>query len=181
MEFPLAPLLLLLLFYITLLAIPVILVLLLLAAAQRNWNSVAQKEKVVNFVGFWKRLAIGIVDMALSLFVVPLFLNLYFYIRDGQTIGGKMYGVRLVDAKTLKTASVGKLIIRELAKTLSALCFGIGFFAAGVRTEKRAWHDGWAEVRYVAYKKRSWIWTFLPLFLFFVFPILMDAIRLLFS
>lgn len=136
-----------------------------------------QKEQVVSFVGFWKRISLWLVNAALSFLIIPIFFNVYYYFRDGQTIGDKLYGTKIVDKKTMKTASVGKLIMRHFAKILSSICLGIGFIAAGVRTEKRAWHDEWAEVRYISYKQVSWIWTFLPLFLVFILPFLIDILR----
>lgn len=177
MESSLLPLIMFLLFVLSIIAIPIILVLLVLLASRGNWNSEPSKEKVVSFVGFWKRISIWIVNAIISILIVPLFLNIYFYLRDGQTIADKLYGTKIVDKKTMKTASVGKLIMRCVAKFFSTLCIGIGFFAAGVRSEKRAWHDEWADIRYISYKKVSWVWTFLPIFLVFVLPTLVDLIR----
>lgn len=150
--------------------------LLIILSARANWRKLHQKESVVEFVGFWRRISIGILDTVLSFLIVPLFFNLCYYLRDGQTIGGKIYGAKLVDKKSLKTASVGQLFIRKIAKILSALPFGLGFAAAGWRNEKCAWHDGLADVRYVSYKKVHGFWTWFPFLLLFVLPIIVTIV-----
>jgi hypothetical protein len=73
---------------------------LIILSARANWRALHEKETVVEFVGFWRRMAIGLVDTALCVFIVPLFFNLCYYLRDGQTIGGKIYGAKIVDKKS---------------------------------------------------------------------------------
>lgn len=150
--------------------------LLIIFASRANWRKLHEKESVVEFVGFWRRIAIGVVDMVLCAFIVPIFFNLYYYLRDGQTIGDKIYGTKLVDKKSLKTASVGKLLMRKIAKILSALPFGLGFMMAGWRSEKRAWHDGLSDVRYISYKKVHGFWTWFPFLIVIVLPIILTII-----
>lgn len=150
------------LFYVMLyLGIPAIAII----ASRKNWNGTPDKTKITEFTGFWRRVAIMIVDVVLSFFIVPIFFNLYYYLRDGQTLADKIYGAKLVDKKTHKTAPVGKLIMRPLVKIFSVLALGFGFWVAGWRDEKLAWHDGLADVRYVSYKKVHGAWTVLPIVL----------------
>lgn len=150
--------------------------LLIIFAARANWRAFHKKESVVEFVGFWRRVAISLLDVVLSVFIVPLFFNLYYYLRDGQTIGGKIYGAKLVDKKSLKTASVGQLLIRKVAKILSALPLGLGFMMAGWRSEKRAWHDGLSDIRYISYKKVHGFWTWFPFLVVIVLPIIITIV-----
>jgi uncharacterized RDD family membrane protein YckC len=169
---------LLVLFYVVLyIGIPFLIIL----SARSNWRTLHEKESVVEFVGFWRRMAISIVDMALMMLIVPLFFNLCYYLRDGQTIGDKIYGTKLVDKKSLKTATVGQLWIRGIAKILSMFPFGFGFITAGWRSEKRAWHDGLADVRYISHKKVHSFWTWFPflilIVLFAAVPIVIGAIH----
>lgn len=145
--------------------------LLIIFSARANWRALHEKETVVEFVGFWRRVAISLVDGVISVFIVPLFFNLCYYLRDGQTIGGKIYGAKLVDKKSLKTATVGQLLIRKIAKILSVLPLGLGFMMAGWRSEKRAWHDGLSDVRYISYKKVHGFWTWFPFLVAIVLPI----------
>ena len=144
--------------------------------SRANWRAKKEKVKVVEFVGFWRRVAIQIVDVVLCLFIVPLFFNIAYYFRDGQTIADKIYGTKIVDKKTHETASVGKLFIRLISKQFSKAAFGIGFWAAGWRKEKLAWHDGLADVRYVSYKKVHGIWTFVPFLLLLGLPIVISIV-----
>ncbi len=146
---------------------------LLIIAARKNWNGTSEKTKVEEFTGFWRRVAISIVDGFLNMLIVPMLFSAFYYLRDGQTLADKMYGTKLVDKKTHKTASVGKLLIRPIAKFFSMLALGLGYWAAGWNDEKRAWHDGLADVRYVSYKKVGGIWTWLPILLVVVLPILL--------
>ena len=71
----------------------------------------------------------------------------------------------------MKTASVGQLQMRTIAKILSALPLGFGFITAGWRSEKRAWHDGLSDTRCISYKKVHGFWTWLPFLLVIVLPI----------
>ncbi len=132
---------------------------LVILSARKNWRTFHEAETVVEFVGYWRRLAILIVDMFLMAFIVPIFFNICYYLRDGQTIGDKIFGTKLVDKKSMKTATVGQLLMRNFVKILSALPLGFGFITAGWRSEKRAWHDGLSDTRYISYKKVHGIWT----------------------
>ena len=112
--------------------------------------------------------------------IVPIFFNICYYLRDGQTIGDKIFGTKLVDKKSMKTASVGQLLMRNFAKILSMLPFGVGFITAGWRSEKRAWHDGLSDTRYISYKKVHGIWTvlivLLPIILLVGIPLISGVI-----
>ncbi len=131
----------------------------MIIAAKKNWSTKPSKTHVEEFTGFWRRVAIKLLDTLLALLIIPILFNVFFYFRDGQTIADKIFGTKIVDKKTHATASVGKLFIRFIAKFFSFLALGIGFFVAGWRKEKLAWHDGLADVRYVSYKKVHGAWT----------------------
>jgi uncharacterized RDD family membrane protein YckC len=63
-----------------------------------------------------------------------------FWHASGQTPGKRMMQIRVVDAKTLQTASWGKLIVRFFGYFLSAVTL-IGFFTGMGRKDQRALHD----------------------------------------
>ncbi len=149
---------------------------LLIIAAKKNWNGTPEKTKVEEFTGFWRRVAISIVDGFLNMLIVPILFSAFYYLRDGQTLADKIYGTKIVDKKTHQTASVGKLLIRPIAKIFSVLALGVGYWVAGWNDEKRAWHDGLADVRYVSYKKVHGFWTWLPILLVFVLPVLLVVV-----
>ncbi len=139
--------------------------LLMILAARKNWNSSKSKEAAVGYCGFWKRLAIKFVDQILMIFIVPIFLNAYFYFRDGQTIADKMFGAKLVNKDTGEIADVGRLFIRPMAKIFSILALGIGFWPAGWRAEKNAWHDSLSDTRYISTRRTLGIWVILAILL----------------
>jgi uncharacterized RDD family membrane protein YckC len=56
------------------------------------------------------------------------------------TLGKKLLGIKVVD-KEGNRLSFGRAIIRNLAKILSLIPFGLGFLWAGFSKEKRGWHD----------------------------------------
>lgn len=136
-----------------------------LVAARKNWNTKKTKEKSVGYCGFWKRVAIHAVDQFLMVLIVPMFFNVYYYLRDGQTIADKIYGAKIVDKSTHKTAEVGRLFIRMLGKLFSTIALGVGYWPAGWRAQKNAWHDSWSDTRYISTKKTLGIWVVLPIVL----------------
>ncbi|RLA73170.1 MAG: hypothetical protein DRG24_00975 [Epsilonproteobacteria bacterium] len=60
--------------------------------------------------------------------------------RTGQSPGMKMAQIKIIDAKTLKAASLSKLIIRFVGYLISTISL-IGFFIGLFRKDKRALHD----------------------------------------
>lgn len=63
-----------------------------------------------------------------------------FWHKSGQTPGKKMMQIRVVDARTFRTASWGRLIVRFFGYLLSAASL-IGFFTGLFRKDRRALHD----------------------------------------
>ncbi|MBT3348692.1 hypothetical protein HN954_03000 [bacterium] len=137
--------------------------LLMIFGSRKNWRTKKTKQDSVGYCGFWKRVAIRIVDQISMILIVPIFLNLFFYFRDGQTLADKIYGAKLVNRHSHETASVGRLFIRPLAKFFSVLALGIGFWPAGWRAEKTAWHDGLSDTRYISTRKTLGILVILPI------------------
>lgn len=63
-----------------------------------------------------------------------------FWHASGQTPGKKMMQIKVVDARTFKTASWGKLIVRFVGYFLSFVTL-VGFFTGLGRKDGRALHD----------------------------------------
>lgn len=61
--------------------------------------------------------------------------------RDGQTPGKRFSLLKVVDARTLKEASVFKLTIRFIGYFISVLPLGLGFLLALLRKDKKTLHD----------------------------------------
>ncbi|MBA2404807.1 MAG: RDD family protein [Bdellovibrionales bacterium] len=69
---------------------------------------------------------------------------LYFSIIQGHfsgTIGKKVLGLSLVDAKTFKKIGFGQSIGRYLMMIVSSACFCLGIIAIGWNKNKQGWHD----------------------------------------
>jgi uncharacterized RDD family membrane protein YckC len=160
---------------------PVLAILLLILGARKNWIAKKKKENSVGYAGFWKRVAIHVFDKIIGIFLVPLFFSLYYYYRDGQTIGDKVFGAKIVDKKSHEVASVGKLMVRCIAKIPSLFALGTGFWPAGWRAEKNAWHDSLSDTRYISTKKTQGAWIVLTIVLGFVLPLLLLVPVVLFS
>lgn len=80
----------------------------------------------------------------LYLFFIVIYLAyvIYFYTQKGGTLGKLAFNIRVVNQDTGAKLTWGQVILREtLGKFLSALILYIGFFMAGLRKDKKAFHD----------------------------------------
>ena len=77
-----------------------------------------------------------------SIIQMSLFLITYVWLWhvSGQTPGKKLSRIRVVDARTLQNASIGKLILRFIGYFISFITL-IGFFIGLFRKDKRSLHD----------------------------------------
>ena len=159
--------------FVTYVFLPIGAIVLIIIGARKNWNTKRKKEKSVGFAGFWKRVAIKSFDKMLGILIVPILFNVYYYLRDGQTIGDKIFGGKIIDKKSHEIASVGKLLIRFLAKLPSILALGVGFWPAGWRKEKNTWHDSLSDTRYISTKKIAGGWIILTIILSIALPLML--------
>jgi uncharacterized RDD family membrane protein YckC len=116
---------------------------------------------VSNYSGFWRRagallldeIIIGVVGSllvalsgdngAIGLFNLVLGIA-YFSIFEGtrgQTIGGMAASVRVVDADTGAIIGIPRAIVRNIARILSGLVFGLGYLWMLWDPRKQTWHD----------------------------------------
>ena len=68
------------------------------------------------------------------------FFYLYFWSRDGQTLGMTAWRVKLVNSEG-KAPSLQQLLIRLAVAPLSIACAGIGYLWFYVGSRKQTWHD----------------------------------------
>ncbi len=83
---------------------------------------------------------------AMGLQILGLFLNLgYFTYFEGspagQTFGKRIMNIRVVDAQNGGAIDYGRAAIRWLARILSALPIGLGYFWMLWDENKQTWHD----------------------------------------
>jgi uncharacterized RDD family membrane protein YckC len=116
---------------------------------------------VSNYSGFWRRagaflldeIIIGVVGSVLAglsgdngaIGLLNLVLGIaYFSILEGtrgQTIGGMAANVRVVDADTGALIGIPRAIVRNIARILSGLVFGLGYLWMLWDARKQTWHD----------------------------------------
>jgi uncharacterized RDD family membrane protein YckC len=116
---------------------------------------------VSNYSGFWRRagafvldeVIVGVVGSVIAALAgdngaigwFNLVLGIaYFSIFEGtsgQTIGGRVARVRVVDADSGAIIGIPRAIVRNIARILSGLVFGLGYFWMLWDPRKQTWHD----------------------------------------
>ena len=111
--------------------------------------------------GFWRRVGAVFIDglILAVLYVVLLYLldaaiayalylvaNYTYYTLleggpTGQTVGKKALGIRVIDFRAGGPIGYGRGLLRNLAKLLSGLVFGLGYLWMLWDPEKQTWHD----------------------------------------
>lgn len=118
-------------------------------------------SQVVEYMGFWIRLAALLIDLILLVIVnllvtfalgeslITSLLNLainwgYAVIMiawRGQTVGKMMVGIQVVDRQG-NIPGIGTVLLREVVgKFLSGIALGLGYLWVAWDREKRGWHD----------------------------------------
>jgi len=120
-----------------------------------------QEEEV--YGGFWPRLGAFMVDVVIVMLIGILIVILWgawseewdnvvgwaslivyttlFLAAYSTTPGKKLFGLKVIDAKTRSNLSFGKSLIRSLSYIVSSLFLGIGFLVIVFNKRKRGWHD----------------------------------------
>ncbi|MDO9232599.1 MAG: RDD family protein [Methylotenera sp.] len=82
----------------------------------------------------------GPMDFLLS-WVLPAIATILFWLKKQATPGKMAVSVKVVDAKTGQTLSVGQSIGRYLAYFVSLLPLGLGVIWVAFDSKKQSWHD----------------------------------------
>jgi uncharacterized RDD family membrane protein YckC len=82
----------------------------------------------------------GPADFIIS-WVLPAVASIAFWLSKQATPGKMALSIRIVDAKTGGTLSVGQSIGRYLAYFVSMIPLGLGFIWVGIDARKQGWHD----------------------------------------
>jgi uncharacterized RDD family membrane protein YckC len=111
--------------------------------------------------GFWLRCAASFLDGMLLLvpylvtvvaadpgtaWTLWLFVSIAYFTlleggADGQTLGKKAAGIRVIDLATGGPIGYGRAFIRWVGRWVSLLVFGLGYFWMLWDPEKQTWHD----------------------------------------
>jgi uncharacterized RDD family membrane protein YckC len=111
--------------------------------------------------GFWRRVAAVLIDglilgvlYGVLLVVVDYGIAYLLYIvanytyytlleggESGQTVGKRALGIRVIDFRAGGPIGYGRGLLRNIAKLLSGLVFGLGYLWMLWDSEKQTWHD----------------------------------------
>lgn len=83
-----------------------------------------------------KTLYAGLFSTAVSMLYYSLLQGMFY-----GTIGKRVMGLKLVDAKTLEQVNIGQAMGRYLMQFVSAVCLGAGYINIGINDKKQGWHD----------------------------------------
>lgn len=87
-----------------------------------------------------------------SLLLISLFgFFAYFWIRNGQTLGMQVWGLRVQNADG-SAISLWQALLRFMVAIASWLCLGLGFFWA-LKKGRNSWHDLYSESQVVQLPK----------------------------
>lgn len=96
----------------------------------------------------------GPADFLIS-WVLPAVAVVLFWVHRQATPGKAVFSLRVVDADSGESLSVGQSIGRYLAYFLSSLPLGLGLIWVGLDSHKQGWHDKLANTVVVRPKKRG--------------------------
>lgn len=133
----------------------------------------------IAYAGFWKRVASNFIDGLSFYLIIPIFVSIYFYYRDGQTLGKKIMGIAVVDISTRNKPSWWTLFARPFAKLLSSIPLYLGLIWVGFDKEKRGWHDHLCKTWVIELRSYNSTWTWLantPIALIFLWVLASSAI-----
>ena len=75
------------------------------------------------------------------LFIVPVLVPALLWYRFQTTPGKKVLGLQVVDAKTLRGASLGKCLLRCIGYYVAMIPLFLGYVWVGIDKRKRGLHD----------------------------------------
>ena len=87
--------------------------------------------------------------------ILPVIAVIWFWVAKQATPGKMLLSLRVVDAKTGGSLSVGQSIARYLGYFVSAIPFGLGLIWVGIDSKKQGWHDKIAGTVVVRSKQRG--------------------------
>jgi uncharacterized RDD family membrane protein YckC len=87
--------------------------------------------------------------------ILPVAAVIWFWVAKQATPGKMLLSLRVVDAKTGGSLSVGQSIARYLGYFVSSIPLGLGLIWVGIDSKKQGWHDKIAGTVVVRSKQRG--------------------------
>ncbi len=82
----------------------------------------------------------GFVDILVT-WILPVVAVIWFWVKKQATPGKLLLSLRVVDAKTGRSLTVGQSVARYLGYIVSTIPFGLGLLWVGFDSKKQGWHD----------------------------------------
>jgi uncharacterized RDD family membrane protein YckC len=82
----------------------------------------------------------GFVDILVT-WILPVVAVIWFWVKMQGTPGKLLLSLRVVDAKTGKSLSVGQSLARYVGYIISTIPLCLGFLWVGFDSKKQGWHD----------------------------------------
>lgn len=128
-----------------------------------NYNTKIEsmRDASMNNAGFWKRMWAYFIDSISFYLIVPIFISLYTYFTQGQTLWKIVMWIKIVDVKSGNKPTWMTLFGRCFAKIISAFPLYLGFLWIWWDKKKQWWHDKICDTNVVEIRTYSPIWTWL--------------------
>ena len=107
-------------------------------------NSTIEKinfsEKDIEYSWFWRRLLAAFIDGIIWYLIIPLFINLYYWFRDWQTIWYKAMWIKVykINWNEIKSATWLQLFFYPFVKIVNTFTIGIWYLMIAF-TQKKQW------------------------------------------
>jgi uncharacterized RDD family membrane protein YckC len=115
----------------------------------------------LEYAGFWVRVGAAIIDSVLVMCLIyPILVWVYgwsyfFWVSRQATPGKMALQLRVVDAKTGGTLTIGQSLIRYLGYYVSTIPLGIGLIWVAFDPKKQGWHDKLASTVVIRSRRRG--------------------------
>ena len=146
--------------------------------ATNKWSD-KKNENINNieYIWFWERVWAHLIDSFLVYLIIPLFINLYYWFKNWQTIWYKIIWVKTfsVDWGKIKSASWLQLFFYPFLKILNILTLYIWFIMVWFTKKKQWLHNVVSNTVVVRVEKKNnkWLWIVIWIFIsIIVFSIL---------
>ena len=133
-------------------------------------EALSTDKQLVEYSGFWKRVLAYMCDSWFNALVIPMFVSIYYYYKDGQTLGYKVMGLSIKNSLDEWVKPGGRrLFWRRLAKW-----YGLVLIVAVIRflvslVFYRLWFEWWSEKLTVIRSFINWwLWIISLLWLLWV-------------
>ena len=82
----------------------------------------------------------GFIPM-LFIWVLPIVTVIWFWVKKQATPGKMLFSLKVLDAKTGNSLTIGQSIARYLGYMIAGIPLGLGYIWAAFDSKKQGWHD----------------------------------------